>query len=68
MAACLERSFGLPVAVNEPFRGGYVVRSHAAELPWMQLELSRGDFLTRVEKRERVLDALRAFVATATSS
>jgi formiminoglutamase len=62
MAECLEESFGFPIAVNEPFRGGYVVRSHAAELPWMQLELSREPFMSNADKRARVVGALRRFV------
>ncbi len=51
------------VAVNEPFRGGYITRTHAAEMPWVQLEFSRAPFLTDDEKRTRLLDALRRFVA-----
>ena len=61
--ACLERSFreqfGPRVTVNEPFRGGFITRSHAAEMPWVQLELSRAPFATDSEKRRRVLRALR---------
>ena len=62
--ACLKRSFreqfGPRVAVNEPFRGGFITRSHAAEMPWVQLELSRAAFATDSEKRRRVLRALQA--------
>jgi len=60
-ARALERSFGKPVGLNEPFKGGYITRTHAAELPWVQLELSRAPFLSPAEKRECVLDALREF-------
>jgi formiminoglutamase len=45
---------------NAPFRGGYIVRTHAAELPWVQLELSRAPFASPAEKRDRVLAALQA--------
>ena len=55
----LERTLGQPVTHNEPFKGGYITRTHAAELPWMQLELSRAPFLSLEEKRGRVLEALR---------
>ena len=48
------------VTVNDPFRGGYITRSHAAEMPWVQLELSRGPFAANSEKRRRVLRALAA--------
>lgn len=61
--ACLERSFreqfGPRVTVNAPFRGGFITRSHAAEMPWVQLELSRAPFAADSEKRRRVLRALR---------
>jgi formiminoglutamase len=59
----LERAFEKPVMINEPFKGGYITRTHAAELPWVQLELSRAPFLSLYEKRGRVLDALRELCA-----
>ena len=54
-------AFGCEIAVNEPFRGGYISRSHANEMPWIQLELSRGPFLTSAEKRQCVVAALADF-------
>lgn len=63
LARCLERAFGRPVSRNDPFGGGYIVRRHAAELPWVQLELSRAAFASDVEKAARVRAALRAFCA-----
>ena len=48
-----------PVTINDPFKGGYIVRSHRDELPWIQLELSRGPFLTNAEKRRCVEEALQ---------
>jgi N-formylglutamate amidohydrolase len=61
LAACFERVFDTPVAINRPFRGGYIVRRHAPELPWVQLELSRAPFATDAEKRTRLLRALDAW-------
>lgn len=58
---CFEESFRMQVSVNEPFRGGHIIRTHACELPWIQLELSRAPFLSLAEKRKRVLEALLAF-------
>lgn len=63
MAECLEEAFGLPVSLNHPFKGGHIIRSHAGELPWVQLELSRAPFMEFAEKRECVLKALRAWCA-----
>lgn len=58
LATCLERALERPVAMNDPFRGGHVIRAHASELPWVQLELSRAPYLSEAQKRERVLTAL----------
>lgn len=63
LAACLEHAFEHPVSVNEPFKGGFIIQSHAGELPWVQLELSRAPFLPDSAKRARVLGALREWTA-----
>jgi len=59
LAKCLEESFQLPVNLNAPFKGGYIIRSHAAELPWVQLELSRAPFLDVEDKRKAVIRTLK---------
>lgn len=51
----------LDVRINDPFRGGYIIRSHASELPWVQIELSRAPFLSNSEKKAWVLAALERF-------
>lgn len=61
MQRCFQDVFEGPVTINDPFQGGYITRSHAAEMPWVQLELSRAPFLSLAEKRERVLAALAAW-------
>lgn len=58
---CFKESFGSDISVNHPFKGGYIIRSHSSELPWVQVELSRAPFLQTGEKRERVLGALTLF-------
>ncbi len=58
---CLAEAFEVDVAYNFPFKGGYITRAHAAEMPWVQLELSRAPFLDDGDKRDRVLRALRRF-------
>jgi N-formylglutamate amidohydrolase len=55
----LEQAFGVEVSLNHPFTGGFIIRHHAAELPWIQLELSRGAFLEIHEKRRRTLQAFQ---------
>ena len=59
--ACFESTFGDRVSVNAPFTGGHIIRSHASELPWVQVELSRAAFDTNEQKHERVLQALTEF-------
>ena len=59
LAQCLERSFQTPVNLNSPFKGGYIIRSHSAELPWVQLELSRAPFQSGQEKRKAVVEGLK---------
>jgi formiminoglutamase len=61
LADRLSESLGVHVARNFPFKGGHIVRTHAAELPWMQLELSRAPFLELAEKRRRTLAAIEKF-------
>lgn len=61
LASSLQQVFGFEVARNFPFKGGYITRAHADELPWMQLELSREPFMSNAEKRSRVTEALISF-------
>ena len=58
----LRAEFG-EVSLNDPFRGGYIIRHHAPELPWVQLEMSREPFASLGEKRARVIAALRNWSA-----
>ena len=55
----LARQLGGEVSINTPFRGGYITRTHAAEMPWLQIELSRAAFMPLEDKRRAVLQALR---------
>jgi N-formylglutamate deformylase len=59
LARCLETALGAEVRINDPFQGGHIVRSHAGELPWVQLEISRGGETTVERKQIGVLEALR---------
>jgi len=51
------------VRINSPFRGGYITRSHACELPWVQLELSRSSVYSHEKKRRCVKSALERWCA-----
>ncbi len=61
LAECFEKVFETEVSINKPFKGGYIIRSHAGELPWLQLELSRARFSTDEEKSCRVIEALKSW-------
>ncbi len=58
LQGAFRRHFEGDVTINPPFRGGYITRSHAEEMPWVQLEVSRAPFGTNGEKRRRVLAAI----------
>jgi formiminoglutamase len=58
LADCFRARFPGGVTVNTPFSGGYVIRGHAGELPWVQIELSRGPFASDAQKADRVREAL----------
>ena len=61
LVGCFEKSFDCEISVNDPFKGGHIIRSHCRELPWVQVELSRAPSLDLAEKRERVFSALALF-------
>lgn len=61
LLGCFQAAFGPDVTVNKPFSGGYITRTHGREMPWVQVELSRGPFASNEEKRARVLQALTEF-------
>ena len=58
LQSALAHRLGGKVSVNQPFRGGYITRTHAAEMPWLQIELSRAPFMSDQQKRQAVLGAL----------
>lgn len=59
---CFVETFGDGnVTVDKPFGGGHIVRAHAVERPWVQIELSRAEFLPLNEKRAAVFRTLQAF-------
>jgi len=66
LAACFTEALDVEVAVNRPFAGGLITRRHGAHFPWVQVELSRGDFLPVDEKRARLIEAFARFCATLT--
>jgi N-formylglutamate deformylase len=61
MESCFQDVFDEPIEVNHPFKGGHIIRYHASEMPWIQLDLSRTPRLSNDEKRSRVLSALESW-------
>lgn len=64
LAHCISEVFKEKVAINTPFRGGYITRSHGAEMPWIQVEISRTDSYANEFKRDCVLEGLQRFCHT----
>jgi N-formylglutamate amidohydrolase len=58
LAECFRNAFEMEASINYPFKGGYIISSHAKELPWIQLELSQTPSFTNEEKSSRVIKAL----------
>ncbi|GAB4353522.1 MAG: N-formylglutamate deformylase [Gammaproteobacteria bacterium] len=55
---CFQSRFPGRVTRNEPFSGGYITRHHGRERPWVQIEISRGDFASPQQKATWVREAL----------
>ena len=57
---CFRQAFGNHrVTLNDPFSGGYIARTHAAEILWLQVELSRAFYMSNEEKTACVHEAMR---------
>ena len=63
LAQCLSQSLDFPVSINEPFKGGHIIRSHAKEIPWIQIEYSRAPFISNKLKSACLLKALKEWLA-----
>jgi N-formylglutamate amidohydrolase len=59
LCGAFEDVWETPVFINTPFKGGYIIRAHAHEIPWVQVEISRAEFASKTEKRARVLKSLQ---------
>jgi N-formylglutamate amidohydrolase len=64
LARCFTEVFKEKAAINTPFRGGYISRKHAAEMPWLQLEISQTEAYPSEVKRNYVLEGLQRFCHT----
>lgn len=68
LADCLGEAFCCKVSLNNPFRGGYIIRHHSREISWLQLELSRNTSLSIEYKKNAVISALKQWYRTVTRS
>jgi len=64
LANCFSEVFREKVAINVPFRGGYIIRSHATEMAWVQIEISQTGAYSNTFKRNCVLEGLKRFCHT----
>lgn len=59
LASCFQKAFPQEqIKINEPFKGGYIIRNYSAKLPWLQIELSRTENFTNADKKAGVFEAL----------
>ena len=61
MKNCFQQSFQIEISLNQPFKGGNIIRAHASEMPWVQVEISRTNDLDNKQKQKKFLDAIRQF-------
>jgi len=59
LGSCLEEFFKVKVSVNNPFTGGYIIKSHFYQRPWVQVEFSRADFMSNKEKSNLFFSSLK---------
>jgi formiminoglutamase len=64
LARCFTTVFKEEVWINKPYRGGYITRSHAVEMPWLQVEISQTDAYSNAFMRNCVLEVLHRFCHT----
>jgi formiminoglutamase len=57
--SAFQKYFPGEVTTNTPFAGGYITQSHCSEMPWIQLELSRGDYASPEDKSRWVASSLQ---------
>ncbi len=62
LAKHLRQHLSGRITINDPFRGGYVIREHAREMPWLMLELSRSDEVSNAAKHQAVFAAFEAWL------
>lgn len=57
-----ERLGSSNVSLNDPFKGGYITSCFSDQKPWIQIELSRADFLSLRDKAELILEVISLWV------
>lgn len=62
LAEIVEKILGAPIAINDPFKGEYIIRYHSRKIPWFQIELSRAPFLSNKEKGAVILESLKQWL------
>lgn len=64
LAEVIETVMETTVSINLPFRGGYITRRRPGGIPWLQIEFSRDQFLSDIEKGSRLLEAFQKWNRT----
>lgn len=63
LRAELSRYFNGPITINRPLPGGYTIRAHAHELPWLQLAIVQQPEYSLSQQRQALFQALSAWCA-----
>lgn len=62
LADCFQKIYPREqITINKPFKGGYIIRSHSAKRPWLQIEISRTHSIPNEDKKDGVIEALNAW-------
>jgi formiminoglutamase len=65
LAGCFRKVFPHEqVNINSPFKGGYIIRHHSVQIPWLQIEFSRTEDITNSDKKAGVIEALNVWSKT----
>ena len=61
LANCFGTVFTEKITVNTPYQGGYITRTHAAEMPWLQVEIFQTRAYSNDFKKNCLLEELQRF-------
>ena len=61
LAFYFQQAFDMEISINMPFKGGFIIKSHGHEMPWIQVEMSRSNVISNEQKRACFWKAISKF-------